>query len=191
MPKLRPVLVFAAFLAVPACVKSSPPVPDAGSVATPTAASSAPSTTSAVAPPAPAPAAPPSGALPAATTLADRLAEEARSRPLIHPNADEVLAAFAAAGGEVTTKRQGLAATYKASFCEGGTTGDRLVTLSICEYPDGDAAKVGLRTLQEVYPAKNATHVLHKDTVLTTLRLQDGPPAHTLESKLLVAYRGL
>jgi hypothetical protein len=34
-------------------------------------------------------------------------------------------------------------------------------------------------------------HVMHKDTVLTTLRLQDGPAAHALESKLIAAYKAL
>jgi hypothetical protein len=193
MPKLRHlrhVFCFAALLAAFSCVKSPPPGADAGGAALPTAASSAPTTTAAVASSAPTPAAPP-GATPAATTLADRLAQEAQSRPPIHPNADDILAAFAKAGGEVATKRQGLGATYKARFCEGGTTGDGLVTMSICEYPDGDSAKAGLHALQEIYPAKAATHVLHKGTVLTTLRLKDGPPAQALEGKLLAAYKGL
>jgi hypothetical protein len=79
-----------------------------------------------------------------AMTLADRLLKEAQSRPAIQPNADDVLAAFAKIGGGVVTKKQGMGATYKASFCEGGTTGDGAVTLSICEYPDDASAKDGL-----------------------------------------------
>ena len=125
------------------------------------------------------------------TTLAGRLAQEARSRPPIHPNADEILAAFAKAGGVVPTKNQGLGSTYNAKFCEGGTTEDGLVTISICEYADADSAKAGLQALQEIFPAKAATHVLRKDTVLTTLKLKDGPAAQALESKLLAAYKGL
>jgi hypothetical protein len=33
--------------------------------------------------------------------------------------------------------------------------------------------------------------VLHKDTVLTTLRLQDGQGAQALENKLVTAYTAL
>jgi hypothetical protein len=126
-----------------------------------------------------------------ALTLAQRLASEAQNRPHIQPNADEVLAAFAKLGGGVAAKRQGLGATYKASFCEGGTTGDGALTMSVCEYPDDDSAKAGLATLQAIYPAKQASHVLHKDTVLTTLRLQDGPGPQGLEAKLVAAYKVL
>jgi hypothetical protein len=132
---------------------------------------------------------PPSGGL--ALTLADRLAAEARNRPRIQPNADDVLTAFAKIGGAVANKKQGLGATYSASFCEGGTTTDGAVTMSICEYPDGDATKAGLAALETIYPAKQAKHVMHKDTVLTTLRLQDGPAAQALETKLVAAYAAL
>jgi hypothetical protein len=189
MPNLRSLFWLAAVLALPACVKNPPAgaEADAGSVAIP-AASSAPATASAAAASA---APPPPGSAPAGLTLADRLAQESQSRPPSHPNADDILAAFAKAGGVVTTKRQGLGATYKAKFCEGGTTEDGLVTISICEYADGDSAKGGLQALQEIYPAKAAIHVLHKNTVLTTLRLKDGPPAQALEGKLVATYKGL
>jgi hypothetical protein len=99
-----------------------------------------------------------------------------------------VLAALGAAGAAVSTKKQGLGATYNASFCEGGTTGDGLVTLSVCEYPDGDSARAGLATLEEVFPAKQARHVLHKDTVLSTLHLKDGADAQALETKIIATY---
>jgi hypothetical protein len=193
MPNLRRVLLLAALLAVPACVKTPPPgaEADAGSAASPTAASSAPATASAAASSSAATPLAPSGSAPTAMTLADRLGQEARSRPPIHPNADDILAAFAKAGGGVATKGQGLGSTYKAKFCEGGTTEDGLVTLGICEYADGDSAKAGLQALQEIYPAKAAIHVLRKNTVLTTLKLKEGPPAQALEAKLLAAYKAL
>jgi hypothetical protein len=183
----RRVLWLAAVLTVPACVKTPPPgaEADASSTASATAAAS-----SAPASPAPTPAVP-SGLGAVGTTLAGRLAQEARSRPPIHPNADEILAAFAKAGGAVTAKNQGLGSTYKAKFCEGGTTEDGLVTISICEYADADSAKAGLQALQDIFPAKAATHVLRKNTVLTTLKLKDGPPAVALETKLLAAYKGM
>ncbi len=126
-----------------------------------------------------------------AATLAQRLQSEAQNRPHIQPNADDVLAAFSKLGGTVSTKKQGLGATYKASFCEGGTTDDGAVTMSVCEYADDDSARAGLAALQAIYPARQASHVLHKDTVLTTLRLRDDPPARSLESKLVAAYKVL
>ncbi len=126
-----------------------------------------------------------------AATLSERLLAEAQSRPHVQPNADDVLAAFAKVGGGVSAKKQGLALTYKASFCEGGTTTDGAVTLSICEYADGDSATTGLAALQAIYPAKQARHVLHKNTVLTTLRLQDGAAAQALESQLVSTYMAL
>jgi hypothetical protein len=190
MPNIRRVLCLAAVLAVPACVKTPPPGADADASsiasATPAVASSAPATASAAAS-----SATPTGLGAVGTTLAGRLAQEAQSRPPIHPNADEILAAFAKAGGVVATKNQGLGSTYKAKFCEGGTTEDGLVTISICEYADADSAKAGLQALQDIFPAKAATHVLRKNTVLTTLKLKDGPPAQALESKLLGVYKGL
>jgi hypothetical protein len=190
MPISRPVLWLAAVLVAPACVKTPPPgaEADASSTAsaTPAPASSVPATASAAAS-----SATPPGLGAVGTSLAGRLAQEAQSRPPIHPNADEILAAFAKTGGVVPTKNQGLGSTYKAKFCEGGTTEDGLVTISICEYADGDSAKVGLQALQEIFPAKAATHVMRKNTVLTTLKLKDGPPAQALETKLLAAYKGL
>jgi hypothetical protein len=193
MPISRPVLLLAAVLVLPACVKTPPPgaEADASSTAsaTPAAASSAPATAAAAASSATPPV--PAGLGAVGTSLAGRLAQEAQSRPPIHPNADEILAAFAKAGGMVPTKNQGLGSTYNAKFCEGGTTEDGLVTISICEYADADSAKAGLKALQDIFPAKAATHVLRKNTVLTTLKLKDGPPAQALEAKLLAAYKGL
>jgi hypothetical protein len=188
MPNLHHILCLAAVLAVPACAKNPPPnaETDAGSTASPTAAPSA--SASAAASSAPTPAGP-SGTPGSGATLADRLAREAQSRPPIHPNADDILAAFAKAGGGIGAKRQGLGETYKAKFCEGGTTGDGLVTVGICEYADADSAKLGLQAFQQIYPAKGATHVQRKETVLTTLKLKDGAPAQALESKLLAAYK--
>ena len=179
-------LTFATF-APGACSKkpdpagASPPGPAPESVA----ASSASQAASASAAPSAA------GPSSIAVTLGERLLKESQNRPHIQPNADDVLTAFAKAGGAVATKKQGLAATYKASFCEGGTTSDGSVTVSICEYPDDDSAKTGLAALQAIYPATQANHVLHKDTVLTTLRLKDGSSAQALESKLVAAYTAL
>jgi hypothetical protein len=126
-----------------------------------------------------------------AATLSERLLAESQNRPHITPNADDILAAFAKAGAAIPAKKQGLGATFKASFCEGGTTGEGWVTVSICEYASDDAAKAGLAALQAIYPAKQARHVLHKSTVLTTLRLQDGIAAETLESKMIETYSAL
>jgi hypothetical protein len=183
-------VTLAATLVVAACSKQTEPAADRAPSSGAAPAASAQAAAPAAAP-TPAAATTPSAASGIAATLADRLARETLNRPRIQPNADDILAAFAKAGGAVTTKKQGLAATYKASFCEGGTTGDGSVTVSICEYTDGPAASAGLAALQAIYPAKQARHVLHKDTVLTTLRLQDGPGAQALESKLLAAYAAL
>lgn len=168
-----------------ACAKRADPSPGPEAVPTTRAAPPAPASASASAAPQ---ASSPSGI---AATLSERLRNEALSRPPIHPNADDVLVALAKVGGGVAAKKQGLAVTYKASYCEGGTTSDGAVTLGVCEYADGDSAKAGLAALEAIYPAKQARHVLHKDTVLTTLRLQDGPSARELESKLAAAYLAL
>jgi hypothetical protein len=192
-PRSAVVLALVLFVGTSGCSKKS----DEAAAATVTGAPLASAAPSAIAMTSPVGSAPASPAAPLggdqglATTLSDRLAREAASRPPIHPNADDVLAALAKAGGTVVTKKQGLGATYKANFCEGGTTSDGAVTLSICEYPDDASAKTGLASLQAIYPAKMSTHTLNKDTVLTTLRLQDGPPAQALENKLIAAYKAL
>ncbi len=183
---LRAVTLAAAAVVVVACSKKTDPQA-APSQAPASSAAPTASGEAAIASAAP----PPSPASGIAATLADRLLREARSRPHIQPNADDILAAFAEAGGGVVAKRQGLGATYKASFCEGGTTSDGSVTISDCEYADAPAANAGLAALQAIYPAKQARHVMHKDTVLTTLRLQDGPGAQALESKLVTAYMAM
>ena len=64
--------------------------------------------------------------------------------------------------------------------------------MSVCEYPNDDAAKAGLAALQVIYPASQARQLHpHKDTVLTTLRLKDGPATQALEGKLVAAYTAL
>jgi hypothetical protein len=170
--------------ACPACSKKPDSSPGSAAVAEGSA--------SPVSPPSPAAGAAaspkPSALAGIGATLADRLQREAQSRPPIHPNADDLLAAFGKVGGEVSAKRQGLGATYKASFCEGGTTSDGTVTVGVCEYADGPSAKAGLAAMQAIYPAKQASHLVHNDTILTTLRLQDGPAAQALESRLVSTY---
>jgi hypothetical protein len=175
---MRSLTVIAAALVLSACSKTAAP---GGSDTPPAPAENASAT----------PAPQPSAFSRIGATLSDRLLKEAQSRPPIQPNADDLLAAFGKVGGAVTAKRQGLAATYKASFCEGGTTSDGAVTVGICEYADGDSAKAGLAAMQAIYPAKQASHLLHKDTVLTTLRLHDGPEALALESKVVATYLAL
>jgi len=137
---MRSLMFVATVLVLAACSRKTEP--SSGSEAVPA---------SSVAPPAPAENASVSAAPQAfapsgiAATLSERLLNEAKSRPPILPNADDVLVAFAKVGGGIAAKRQGLAATYKASFCEGGTTSDGTVTLSICEggprRPAGDLSR--------------------------------------------------
>jgi hypothetical protein len=124
-------------------------------------------------------------------TLSERLVVEAHNRPHIQPNADDILATLAKAGAGVAAKKQGLGATFKASFCKGGTTADGWVTVSICEYDSDESAKAGLAALQAIYPRKLARHVLHKTTVLTTMRLQDGTAAEEIEAKMIDTYNAL
>jgi hypothetical protein len=183
---MRSLTLVATVLVLAACSRKTEP--SSGSEAVPTSSAAAPAPADSASVSAAPQASAPSGI---AATLTERLLNEAQNRPHIHPNADDVLAAFAKVGGGVAAKRQGLAATYKASFCEGGTTSDGTVTLSICEYAGDDSAKAGLAALQAIYPAKQARHVLHKETVLTTLRLQDAPAAQALENKLVAAYLAL
>jgi hypothetical protein len=170
-----------AALALLACSRKPDAVPTPDAAPPPSAAASA----------APEPATPATAAQGIMATLSERLVAEAQNRPHITPNADDVLAAFAKTGAGIATKKQGLGATFKASFCEGGTTGEGWVTVSICEYSSEDAAKTGFAAVQAVYPAKQARHVLHKNTVLTTLRLQDGLAAEKLESKMIETYAAL
>ena len=116
MQTARPVALVLTALLFAACSKK----PDTSSTPGPasaTAASSAPAASAA-------PASPAAAGSGVAFTLGERLRTEAQNRPPLDPNADDVLDAFEKAGGGVAAKKQGLAATYKASFCEGGTTSD-------------------------------------------------------------------
>jgi hypothetical protein len=196
MPNLRRALGLATLLfasaAATACVKTQPPGADAdGGAPAPSAAASVAAAPSASSAPSSSPLPADSSAVPAGMTMFDRLALEARTRPAIHPNADDVFAAFAKVGGELGAKQQGMGATYKARFCQGGTTNDGLVSVGVCEYPDADSAKIGLQAMMDLYPVKKANHVLRKSIVLTTLKVKDGPAAQALEDKLLAAFKTL
>jgi hypothetical protein len=187
MTNLSRACLLAAVLVLPACVKTSPTEQsDKGAATTPPPVAAATTVE-----PAATVAATPTSVPGTGVTLADRLAREAQNRPHIQPNADQVLATMDKLGAGIASKRQGLGSTYKASFCEGGTASDGTLTVSVCEYPDADSARAGLEALKQVFPAKGALHTLHKNTVLTTLRLKDGAVASAHEASLVSAYRAL
>lgn len=76
-------------------------------------------------------------------SLAERLAREAAARPQRAVRMEQLTSALAERGVVVSRRRQVLASTLAASYCETALTA-RGLTLALCEFTDADAAERGL-----------------------------------------------
>jgi hypothetical protein len=120
-------------------------------------------------------------------TLFGRLARDARNRPHIKPNAEDIFSTLERAGAMVPQKEQTMGNTYKASYCIGGYTADRTLAINVCEYIDDDAADAGGKLSKSLFPHMAGREVYnHKATTLTIVRLT--PDGAVLERKLVDAY---
>lgn len=102
------------------------------------------------------------------SSLAKRMSYEAAHRPRLEPTAERVLDAMDAAGLRVAARKQYLAVAMKASYCAGGTTPDG-VAISVCEYPDADAATAAKTFADTRYAAIGAAHASRGAAVLTAV----------------------
>ncbi|MGD0675086.1 MAG: hypothetical protein ABSC94_06675 [Polyangiaceae bacterium] len=120
-------------------------------------------------------------------TLFGRLARDAKNRPPIKPNADDVFSTLQTAGASIGQKQQTMATTYRADYCIGGYTADRALAVNVCEYGDGEAAAAG-RALSKSLFRKMPTREVwsHKATTLTIIQLK--PDGADLEKRIVNAY---
>jgi hypothetical protein len=125
-------------------------------------------------------------------TLFGRLADEAKNRPSIKPNADDVYAALDKAGFPVNDRKQSLGTTYKSSYCTGGYTKDQSLAVNVCEYKDDAAAKTGLDYAKTLFPGMaNRSVYGHKSTLLTIINQKADPAADVRAKKIVAIYNGL
>jgi hypothetical protein len=104
-------------------------------------------------------------------TVIARLAEEAKSRPTGTPTVEDVFKALEGAGIKPKDPpKQFLAAQMLASFCKGGPTEGGL-GISVCEYPDEEAARKGREYSLEKFKAANPNRIIvvNKKTTLTLI----------------------
>ena len=100
--------------------------------------------------------------------LIGRLQYEARHRPPAEVPAEHVLDELARAQLEVVERRQYVGAAVKAAYCLGGTTRSG-VALSVCEYPNAEAAAAGKQFMDTRFAAMQpaAARAVNRTTVLS------------------------
>jgi hypothetical protein len=100
--------------------------------------------------------------------LGGHFAREAKNRPGLKPNADDIFAALGRAGVGVPKQTQSMGSTYKAAYCTGGYSADSLIALTVCEYANEADAKAGRDYSISLFPKMtNRTVVAHKTNTLT------------------------
>ncbi len=100
--------------------------------------------------------------------LVARLRYEADHRPSSAVTAERVLDALEHAQLPVSSRRQYLGGTLRASYCAGGVTRDGLA-IAVCEYPDATTATAGKQLMDSRFAAMKqvALRKAHRNTVLT------------------------
>lgn len=122
-----------------------------------------------------APKADPAAALPLAGDLGQQLVAEAAARKPDALKSEAVVEAMTAAKIPVTNVKQFLGRTVLALYCSGGMTAHN-TSVTVCEYADAEAAKVGLAHSEKQFAAiPMRTLTQNKASVLTLVRATDTP----------------
>jgi hypothetical protein len=100
--------------------------------------------------------------------LGGHFGREAKNRPGLKPNANDIFAALATAGVSLQKQSQSLGSTYKAAYCTGGYSADSLIAVTVCEYANEADANAGRDFSISLFPQMtNRTVVAHKTNTLT------------------------
>jgi hypothetical protein len=119
-------------------------------------------------------------------TLGSHLVMEAQNRKPGNPSVEDVFALCEKLGAPVPNKEQSIARTYHASYCVGGFTADRSMTINICEYPDEASVDGGVQVSQKVFMNLAARrHIFARRATTLTLFESTPSPATTAMTKKL------
>lgn len=130
---------------------------------------------------------PPSATL----SLFERLAKEGETRDKADPPTSKVIAAFTAAGLTLADQRQQSAASLGASFCVMLSSAEH-VTLSICEFPDPQSAKVGAATSRKaLQQIAGRTVDVKRSTILAVIDSQADAASALVTQKARAAFDAL
>jgi hypothetical protein len=135
-------------------------------------------------------AAAPSAPIEGNKSIGGALHEEAKARVPGKPSVEEVFALCEKLGAPVPTKEQTVARTYRASYCVGGFTADKKMSINVCEYPDEATVDAGAEISNKLFKAlAERRHVLmHKSTTLTLFEAVPGDDTRALTKKLGDAF---
>jgi hypothetical protein len=130
------------------------------------------------------------GTSPPDQSIGGHLATEAASRTPGNPSVEAVFALCERLGAPVPSKEQSLARTYHASYCIGGFTTDRAITINVCEYPDEASVAAGVQVSQKTFPTlADRRHVYaRRGTTLTLFESQPSPATTAMTKKLSDAF---
>jgi hypothetical protein len=124
-------------------------------------------------------------------TLFGKLGRELKSRPNLHPNAEDIFAALAKAG-VVASPTQSLGATYKADYCTGAITSDGLMSAMVCEYGNEADAITGRDYSKSIFPKLDTrTVTAHKTNTLTIIDQKSTDASKAEAKKAVDAFNAL
>ena len=121
-------------------------------------------------------------------SFAGRLVQESKTRPGLKPSVEDVFAMAEGLGAAVPTKQQTIAATYKASYCVGGFTTSKKLSINVCEYPDEAAATAGMAVSNRMFKSLTRRTVYVRKATTMALFETDDAPDKALEKKLTDAF---
>ena len=125
-------------------------------------------------------------------TLAGKFGRELKSRPNLHPNAEDIFAALAKAGVVVAAPSQSLGATYKADYCTGAITSDGLMSAMVCEYGNEADAITGRDYSKSIFPnLATRTVTAHKTNTLTIIDQKSTDASKAEAKKAVDAFNAL
>jgi hypothetical protein len=123
--------------------------------------------------------------------LAQRFAEEAKSRPTGTPTVEAVFDAFAKAGTPVHGIYQHLGSPIRANYCMGALA-DNGIAMSVCEAADEAAAVYSKDQSAKAFPTLKRDYYVNKKTFLAVQQPNPRTPASEAEAKALGAtFSGL
>jgi len=128
---------------------------------------------------------------PEASTVGEKLALEASSRPAANPKAEVVLDALQKSGLHLKNQKQHAGAPVGAGYCVGAES-DENVSLSICEYRDQNAARDGKEASERAFRAiANREVFLNRMTTLTLLQYPKNEASEAAAKRAVEAFQKL
>ncbi len=186
MPRPRRTLATLVFATLALACSKKPPE----ATVAPDPSASASATVQAAPPPSPAPSGSALTPIGEDQSIGAKLSEEVRNRKPGNPSVEQVFALCEKLGAPVPSKEQTVAKTYRASYCVGGFTTDKKLTINVCEYPDEASVAAGAEMSKKLFKALQGRRqvLAHKNTTLTLFTADDSDASKALAKKLGDAF---